>query len=214
MKKLDKPQLTSSKHQDWRSPGYLLELAKKVHPIAFDPATAVSNPTGAAVYATRRGVWIGRRHLKGCSGLSVDWRWCLSQGRRLVGRGGGIYINPQYGAWLAQWAKLMTEHASTRGFRQLAVVAARPDTAVFKQLWHSASLCLFWGSPTLGSRIKFTRPGSTDSATFPSAVFYWGDDQRTFRSVFEEHGLLIPTHHGRLPTAIRSQLLESASSLT
>ena len=205
--------LVSSKNHDWRTPGYFLDLVRLLAVIVFDPATADDNPTGALIYSTRRGLFSRDEHVTKCSGLTVDWvvqckRACAWLRRSLPV--GITFINSPYGKALPIWVKracLFADYARAQGLRnyqQLLLVPARTETVWFKTAWASANYCLLWGSPTLGSRIRFVRGGKKKhGAMFPNAVFFWGDEKQCarFAQVFGEHGLLLKCSDGRVPMA-------------
>jgi DNA N-6-adenine-methyltransferase (Dam) len=180
--------LLSSKHHDYQTPEYFLQLVRKVAPIGLDPATNPQNPTGARCFIAP----------------PQDGRGALWQS--LCRKGHLVYINPPYGGALKLWSATMAAQVvpdALDHYMQLALVPARVDAAWFRLLCQSADRVLFWSSPTLGSRIRFARPAAStgkktvskrpDGAMFPCAVFFWGPPEacERFEEVFGPHGMLL-----------------------
>jgi len=93
---------------------------------------------------------------------------------------GRIYMNPPYGREIGVWVeKLVSEHKAGRTIEAIALVPARPDTQWWQQL-RDFPACFVTG------RLKFG--GLEDSAPFPSAVFYLGNDIDPFFYAFEHLG--------------------------
>lgn len=94
--------------------------------------------------------------------------------------GGKVYMNPPYGDEIIGWVrKLVDEHESGRVPEAIALVPARVDTQWW-QLVRDLPVCFVEG------RLKFV--GAENSAPFPSAVLYLGDNLGRFLQVFGELG--------------------------
>jgi hypothetical protein len=93
---------------------------------------------------------------------------------------GRVYINPPYGDVIGLWVnKLNQEYISGHVTEAIALVPARTDTEWFRFL-RNYPVCFING------RLKF---GNTaNSAPFPSAVFYLGENLKSFYSSFKELG--------------------------
>jgi phage N-6-adenine-methyltransferase len=158
--------LNSSIKMDWQTPDNLLELVRKVGPIALDPCTVVENPTKARFICTPEQ-----------DGLKADWSRA----------GGLVYVNPPYGRSLASWIDKCADE-SLYLTEIVLLVPARPDTNWFqggcKQKGSQVPTVLFWKG-----RLKFK--GAKDAAPFPSALFYWGPRHERFREVFAGKGLFL-----------------------
>lgn len=93
---------------------------------------------------------------------------------------GRVYLNPPYGRGVDTWIeKALLEYREGAVTEAIILVAARTDTKWFNRLkdypWCSVE-----------GRLKFS--SSKNSAPFPSAVFYLGDDAESFVKVFGEIG--------------------------
>lgn len=168
MRKGDLRAITSRKaiggRDDWRTPTKVLHLVRQVagDRIAYDPCTDPGNPTGAALFVCPPD-----------DGLSRDWRF-----------GGMTFVNPPYST-----AKMWLEKAATEAWTDrdscIVLIPARTDT----KWWHAfaikaRSIC-FWRG-----RLRFTVPegGKDNSATFPSALLYWGSEPTRFKFHFQQVG--------------------------
>lgn len=168
------PALHSSVKMDWCTPDNVLELVRKVGPIALDPCTTADNPVGAAVFITPD---MGR------GGLEADWLLLSGQDPSLPGSGGLIYCNPPYGREIGSWVRKCSAEAA-RGAEVVLLVPARTDTAWMQEAVHvpDGPTVLWWRG-----RLKFK--GAKDSAPFPSALLYWGNRYQRFMRVFEDKGM-------------------------
>ena len=93
---------------------------------------------------------------------------------------GRVYMNPPYGRAIADWvAKLCEEYAAGNVAEAVALVPARTDTDWFRQL-RDCAICFIDG------RLKFS--GMQNSAPFPSAVIYFGQDIARFSRCFADMG--------------------------
>lgn len=93
-----------------------------------------------------------------------------------------VYMNPPYGREIGLWTFSLADNF-VRGFidEAIALLPARTDT----QWWQGIStypVCLVRG------RLKFN--DCKDSAPFPSALVYLGDDWQGFSKAFEDIGLI------------------------
>lgn len=206
---------TSSKSNLWQTPNYFLEECRKVGPIAFDPATSITNPTKAMYFATRQGVFqqMPRSSKKVASGtgLSADWVdfYLRACGQLPPDITPIIFSNFPYGTAIMRFVLKLAQMRQRHGRESppmLSITAVRSETEWFRTMWSTATHCLFWGSPSLGSRVRFVHPRrvkNKNSMGAPSAVFFWGEEgspaEQRFVKTFEPHGLLLPCKHGRLP---------------
>lgn len=102
-------------------------------------------------------------------GLTKDWN-------------GRLYMNPPYGREVALWVnKAIEEIEAGRVTEAVILVAGRMDTQWFKAL---GDVCLAWCA--IEGRLNFS--DSKNSAPFPSAVFYYGENLWNFYQAFKEHG--------------------------
>ena len=93
---------------------------------------------------------------------------------------GTVYMNPPYGDGIKAWVeKLCEEFACGSVTEAIALVPARVDTEWFR-LFRDFAVCFVNG------RLKFS--GHENSAPFPSAVVYLGQDVERFRKAFEKAG--------------------------
>lgn len=157
----------SSGRDDWRTPETILNLVRRVGPIACDPATSPDNPTRAEVFFTPE-----------TNGLAQDWP--------LVGL---TFVNPPYGKELPRWSIRIALHAG----EGLVVVPSRTETVWWNRFHLWCDWKVQWNSPWFGSRISFVDaetgyPALEGGSTFPSTVFYRGPRVRRFLEVFGPHG--------------------------
>jgi hypothetical protein len=96
---------------------------------------------------------------------------------------GRVYMNPPYGRSIVHWIrKLRTEYETGQVEAAIALLPARPDTQWWK-LTRGYPRCHVEG------RLKFS--GHKNSATFPSALVYFGPDPERFAQVFGELGEVV-----------------------
>ena len=115
-----------------------------------------------------------KQYLQCHDGLSLPWY-------------GKVFVNPPYSAVGAWVDKCLLEHRKY-GAEILLLVAFRTDTKWFQKL-SNFSVCFIDG------RLKFV--GNNNPATFPSCVFYLGDDHHSFVSSFSTIGrIYTPVCHG------------------
>lgn len=97
---------------------------------------------------------------------------------------GKVYMNPPYGAQVKYWVeKCLHEYDSKNVQEAIILVAARTDTKWFNLL-NEFPWCAVEG------RLAFS--GSKNKATFPSAIFYLGENIKDFFEVFSQFG---PIYH-------------------
>ncbi len=103
---------------------------------------------------------------------------------------GRVYLNPPYGRAIGRWVgKLCEEYAAGQVEAAIALLPARPDTQWWK-LTRGYPRCHVEG------RLKFSE--QKNSATFPSALVYFGPDPERFARVFREVGeVVIPVAWAR-----------------
>lgn len=158
--------LMSSARQDWQTPEEVLELVRQVAPIGLDPCTTPDNPT-------RADRWIAPP----ADGLAVEWS-------DFCGPSSLAFCNPEYGRSIPKWMHKCASEGLGLSVEIIALVPARPDT----RWWHNwattaFSVC-FWRG-----RMTFRR--ALHPAPFPSALLYWGTNERKFRDVFEPYGWVV-----------------------
>jgi hypothetical protein len=103
---------------DWQTPDLILERVRRLGSIAFDPATAPGNPTGAVKYMTE-------------GGLESAWSF-----------DGLAFVNPPY---RVPWYRKI-EHEVQRldqGQELVALIPAKPGTAYFQDLSRRCSAVCF-----------------------------------------------------------------------
>lgn len=154
------PVLMSSKRDDWRTPECVLELVRKLGPIALDPCTWPGNPTGATEFFTADEDGLGR-----------SWETVPP---------GLVFVNPPYGRAIVRWINKCAAEAG-EGAEIVALVPARPDTRWWKMVTYTASAVCFW-------RGRMVFQGAEHAAPFPSAIIYWGRNVERFRETFRHHG--------------------------
>lgn len=151
--------LLSSDRTDWETPTVVLDLVRRVAPIALDPCTTDKNPTGAKRYYTPAG-----------NGLQQHW----------VALDGLIYVNPPYGREIGKWT-LACAGAGANGNELIALLPSRTDTKWWRLSVERADSLCFWSG-------RLTFAGAPDPAPFPSVLAYWGERRKRFDTVFRPHG--------------------------
>ncbi len=111
-------------------------------------------------------------------GLAQPWQGC-------------VYMNPPYGREIDPWiAKLVSEYETGAVSEAIALVPARTDTQWWQRL-RNYHICFVTG------RLSFKGAGNNESAPFPSAVVYLGNETDRFVSAFEGIGdIWHRTRHG------------------
>lgn len=158
----------SSATPEHYSPAHIVEMAREVmHAIDLDPAScAQANETVGAAH------WYGLDHPNEAyrDGLACVWF-------------GRVWMNPPYGDEIAGWTdRLVHQYAMENVIEGIALVPARTDTAWFTRAAAGRVVCFVTG------RLKFGN--AENSAPFPSALIYFGEDAETFRAVFGAIGLI------------------------
>ncbi|MDQ3562709.1 MAG: hypothetical protein M3436_00740 [Pseudomonadota bacterium] len=105
-----------------------------------------------------------RHYTEADDGLAQDWH-------------GRVFMNPPYGREIGAWVrKLHSEYGEARRVTEaIALVPSRTDTEWFRVL-RDYPVCFISG--------RLTFVGNSDPAPFPSAIFYLGDNLRSFTSSF------------------------------
>lgn len=172
----------SSKKDTWETPQWILD---RLGPIALDPCTNFSNPTGANRICVSPEEWeagLDCELLESafCDGLNWDWN-------EMVGYGFGsglIYVNPPYGRGIIKWLErgLDCENIAY-------LLPARTDTKWFHEYNKHFDVGLF-----LKGRLVFKgavgKNGKPQPAPFPSMLLYRGD-RDWFTKAFEGCGTFV-----------------------
>ncbi len=139
-----KPRLAatvSSVRDDWRTPEWILDIARMHGPIALDPATNEENSTKALKYYTKKD-----------DALSFSKPWECN---------GTLFLNPPFGrgigAWINAWLEAEAE-------RKMLIVPARVDMPWFSWLVYAGSVELYF----LRKRVRFV--GADTGAPFPIVI--------------------------------------------
>ncbi len=149
----------SSDTPEWNTPPLIIERALKVlGKIDLDPC---------ANSKTEPNVKAKRYYTIGDDGLSQKWS-------------GHVYMNPPYGREIEDWViKLCESHESGDVVEAIALVPARVDTQWWSRL-RDYPVCFISG------RLKFG--DAENSAPFPSAVVYFGNEIDKFYYAFCDLG--------------------------
>ena len=149
----------SSESDQWNTPKLVLERAvAMLGTIDLDPC---SND------ARTPNVPAAQHYTLKDDGLSREWK-------------GRVFLNPPYGRTIGEWTGRLNESYRTQSVSEaLALVPARTDARWFTELrpYHR---CFIRG------RLKFG--DATNSAPFPSAVFYLGPRAEQFAETFADIG--------------------------
>lgn len=164
------PALHSSAKQDWQTPDEVLDVVRQVGPIALDPCTVASNPTGAEIK-------LGPDVYGWEDGLEVLWGEYVESCDAEI-----AYVNPPYGQEVARWADKAIEEGEA-GCPLILLVAARPGSRWCQRVMASADVLCFWRG-----RIKFR--GADHCAPFDSLFAAW-NCRRRFVDAFAPHGLIV-----------------------
>jgi len=159
-------QLYTSETPEWYTPEIIIESVLELFgAIDLDPC---SNGKGAAANVPAK-----EHYTREDDGLSRAWH-------------GKVYMNPPYGREVAQWVeKVSAEYRAGNISEAIILIAARTDTRWFNLLVnYGAMWCAVEG------RLLFSTPGmkTSNSAPFPSAIFYLGDHEQDFYHCFKHHG--------------------------
>jgi phage N-6-adenine-methyltransferase len=154
--KRDLSPLMSSESDQWNTPKAVVELVKQM--LGEIDLDPCSNDGKANVPAKK----VYRRE---DDGLQEKWK-------------GRVYMNPPYGDVVGDWvSKLIAEYEAGNVKEAIALVAARVDTKWF-QTFEPYNIGFVRGRLTFGD--------AKNSATFPSAVIYFGERPTKFRVVFAD----------------------------
>lgn len=150
----------SSESKEWYTPfSFIEKVIEAMGGIDLDPCADPSRAVPAAEHFTKED-----------DGLVRDWR-------------GRVYMNPPYGRGddgIEPFIrKVIHEYESGRVSAVVALVPAKTDTRWF-QLLRDFPRCFLRG------RLKFS--GHENSAPFPSAAFYLGDNEAAFIEAFKDLG--------------------------
>jgi hypothetical protein len=136
-----------------------------MHGIDLDPASCAE--ANEIVQAAR---WYGLDHPSDSmrDGLAHEWH-------------GRVWMNPPYGDEIGVWMhRLKHQYEMENTIEAIALVPARTDTAWWHETTAGRAVCFIRG------RLKFGN--AENSAPFPSALVYFGEDTAQFIAVFEQIG--------------------------
>lgn len=186
--------LLSSDKMDYQTPESELAYVRRVGEIFLDPATADSNPTGAAVYCSA-----GHHspHLR--NGLLAPWGALLRCAPTAVDNP-LVFLNPPYGRALEPWKDKVLQEAQ-RGAQIVTLTPSRTDTNWWQDLAAGASAGLFLrgritfidaatGKPVVcwDKKAKKWKPSP---AAFPVFIGYFGQHKDRFRAAYAGRGRLL-----------------------
>lgn len=159
---------TGTGDNEWYTPAEYIEMARAVMGgFDVDPA---SNPIAQET------VQASSYYTEETNGLDKEWN-------------GRVWLNPPYAQpAISHFAdKMVAEAGAGRATEAIVLTHNYTDTAWFQKMARSAKAICF----TRG-RIRFESPtGEKASPTQGQAFFYFGNDARTFRSVFGEIGFVV-----------------------
>ncbi len=191
----------STKRDDWLTPSWVIELAGEVRDVELDPCASADQCNWFAVYNCNGTLSKMPWHLigddnKDVDGLALDW--CLA-----TEDDGLVFMNPPYGGRkgvINAWINKAGAEAA-RGAEIIGLVPASTGARWFGNIWRTAqAICFPKG------RLRFGNPDAPDqncgSATFWSAIPYWGPAPAKFISVFGGVGAAIQL--GRRPALAES----------
>ena len=175
---MDEVPVTSTGDNEWYTPAYLIEAARKVMgSIYMDPASCPeANQTVRAQ----------RIYTKADDGLSKPWA-------------GPLWLNPPYGlipvsngaAWQGRSAmhawisRLIDEHKKGNVAQAILLTKADPKQKWFQPLW-DYPLCF------VSDRVYFLRPNKEpERHQFGTLLAYFGQNEKLFVNVFTEFGPVI-----------------------
>ncbi len=157
---------TEATRVDWNTPEIIksvVECFNLGRPVGLDPC---SNPN--SIIKALRNMSLE----KGDDGLNASWQDY-----------GLVYVNPPYGRAIGPWIDKCAREGAKGGAEIIALVPARVDTRWFQKCWEAQAIC-FWRG-----RLKFL--GADQSATFPSALVYWGPRKEGFKHLFDGYGRVV-----------------------
>lgn len=155
------------KRTDWNTPPEVLERVYQVGPVALDPCSNANSLVRCAVALDGS---------PGKNGLAFNWVDPTLEP-------GIIFVNCPYGRSIGEWLHRcwLAANAPVRPREVIALIPATPDTRWWGD-WVAppkADAVCFWRG-----RLKFL--GAEQSATFPSAVVYWGRNVGRFVQAFAD----------------------------
>ena len=140
----------ASPKDDWQTPRWLLDaLRKELGPIGLDPCTSEDNPTGAEVYATRKGT-------EACWSVRPIGTW--------------VFVNPPFSE-AAEWARKVLLEESL-GLEIVLLLPASVNSRRFRELTARANVVAFFAR-----RLSYVDPSTgleMRGADFDSACWYFG----------------------------------------
>jgi hypothetical protein len=106
-----------------------------------------------------------------------------------------VFVNPPYGENIQEWIKKIIVEHRLHGCEIIALLPAHVSASWFDMVVATSQACFFWGPGVGNRRVKFR--GNENSATFHSALAYWGPNLPKFTRValrychpwFPEHDL-------------------------
>lgn len=170
----------SSAKQNWLTPPYLLDIVRRLGPIALDPC---ANPQS---FVNAWWSFYGPGHI---DGLKQSW---------VVPENTVCFVNPPYGRSLNLWANKMAiegERCGAANCHEVVLIPARVGTGYWEQfVWPFVDAVCFWhGGIEFPSRICFYeldgRPAKAGS-TFDAAILYYGAQREKFAEVFKPYGTI------------------------
>jgi hypothetical protein len=183
--------LLSSDDDTWQTPPDELEMVRRVGEIFLDPATALSNPTKAALYCA-----LGHREPHLANGLLAPWKTLLRCAPEET-RNPLVFLNPPYGRALAAWTEKVIKEAA-RGAQIITLTPSRTDTNWWQDLAQAATAGQFRKGRITFYDSRTGKPAETwdkkkkvwrvTSAPFPVFYGYFGDQPELFRQAFAGRG--------------------------
>ena len=154
--------MTTSESDEWYTPREIVDRVLAMWGgVDLDPC---SNSKDAPNVPARV------HYTKADDGLSRPWH-------------GRVYLNPPYGDAIGAWVdRLVMAYRTSEITEAIALLPARTDTAWFQPLY-AYPLCFVRG------RLRFV--GAENSAPFPSAIAYLGNDLDRFALAFGDMGRIV-----------------------
>lgn len=179
------PVLNVEDSDEYGTPAYILDAARRVGPIGLDPSDRAGSLTAARVSIRRE---------RGENGLSVNWR-------EMIGKGEVIWLQPPYSAgnlpvWVTRAGLVApTLHVSC------AIVSLLPvNTAPRWFQGDELSICSTAAAICfLSKRVAHHRPDGTlaKGTRHDSMAIYWGRNPLKFELAFEGLGRVVYLGAGR-----------------
>lgn len=174
-----KPSMDRKGRDDWQTPPPILDRVRKIGPIGFDPWSADSNPTGAALFCS-----------KSCPIEAYDSNPNLSWAV-----GGITFINPMYGYLIAACVKRAMLAFEREPYRGIFVVPAACNTS-----WYHALHRILGTVCHPFKRVAFINPDTglpqkgNDQAVIIGATLAVGPG--SFEAAFRDYGTILSVRHG------------------